>query len=97
MTGTTFMAWEYVEPMRGLRDGTITRDGFWKCSRSGDSRERCEAWVKMPLTQSGYVPKSAVVELPAGRAWMIRDEAIADEAFEYAVLRHDLTAKECAA
>lgn len=90
MTGTVFLAWEFYP-----RDGNLY--GFWKCTRMSGDRDRCEAWVKMPVTQSGLIRKSAVVELPAGRAWMLRDEAIPDEAFEYAVLRHDVSRKECAA
>lgn len=91
MTDTTFMAFERVE-------ATTTRSAFWKCTKATtESRQRCEDWVKMPITQSGYTRESVVVELPSNRAVMIWDDAIPDDAFAYKVLRHDLTAKECAA
>lgn len=81
---TTFMAWELVE-------ASGKRAAFWKCTKATtESRKRCEDWVKMPLTQSGYTRKSVVVELPTDRAIMIWDDAVPVDAFGHKVLRHDM-------
>ena len=98
MTRTLHMAWEFVEPLYDARDGSISREGFWKCTKmTNQGREDVQAWVQMPLTDGGYTRKSAVVEISSDRAIMLQDRAIPDEAFLFSVIRHDLTASEAAA
>lgn len=88
---TTYMAWEYVEPMTNKNTGSVTRAGFWKCTKStGISRESCVAWINMPLTQSGYTRKGAAVELPYDYARSIREKAISDADFQSMVLDKDV-------
>lgn len=89
---TAYMAWEYIEPMINANTGSTNRAGFWKCTKTTNiSRESCVALINMPLTQSGYIRKGAVVELPYDYAWSISEKAISDKDFQVMVLDQDLS------